>query len=229
MANKGETKCLKSYRALATSGVEKTRRFLFKPNPGKHNGKEVISVGYLLRDLLHLADNSREIKYIINNREIIVDKKKVKSYRLPLGLFDIIEIPKINKYYNLVYVRNGALMPKEISKDETKYKICKIISKKIIKKKNVQLITNDGRSVITSNLGYKVKSSIKLDLEDNTIKEYYPLEKGKDVLVIGGKHISHIAKISDITKGTMQKPMLIKLETEGIKFETTENNVIVIN
>ena len=100
----------------------------------------------------------------------------------------------------------------------------------LIKKNNVQLITNDGRTIITNNLAYKPAASIKLDLEENTIKEYYPLEKDRGVFIIGGKHIGHKAKILKITSGTIQRKTLVKLiEDDGLEFETTENNMIVVN
>jgi len=229
MGCKGESKSLKVTRAYATSGVEKTKRFIIKPLPGKHTQQTSVSIGYVLRDILHLADNIREAKYIINNREIIVDMKKVKTHRTPVGLFDIIEIPKLNKIYKVVYVKNASLSVKEIDKNEAKYKICKIIKKTIIKGKKVQLVTNDGRVVVTTNTAYKPSASIKLDLEENTIKEYYPLEKDRDVLIIGGKHIGSAAKIISVIPGTMTKLPLLKVNSNGVDFETVEKNVIVIN
>jgi small subunit ribosomal protein S4e len=229
MANKGETKCLKINKTFAISGINKTQRYVYRPSPGKHNSKAVVTVGYILKELLKLADNSREVKYILKNREILVDNKKVKDYKFPVGFYDIIEIPKLNKFYKLVYSTNGAYKLEEIEKENAKFKICKIISKNIVKKGNVQLVTNDGRVIITNNLAYKPKASIKIDLEENTIKEYFPLEKDREVFVIGGKHIGQKAKIVDIISGTMKTPTLIKLNASGIDFETTEKNIIVIN
>ncbi|MDD3178636.1 MAG: hypothetical protein PHR26_03905, partial [Candidatus ainarchaeum sp.] len=188
-----------------------------------------LSVGYILKDILHLADNTREVKYIIKNREIYIDKKKVKDHRFPVGLYDIFEIPKLNKFYRIYYKLNGSLSLKEITKEEATFKICKIKSKKILGKEKVQLTTNDGRTIITTNIAYKPKASIKLDLEENVIKEYFPLEKGREVLVIGGKHIGQIAKIESIKPSNMQRQMLIQLKESGIDFETTEKNIVVIN
>ena len=198
-------------------------------NPGKHTSSTTISVGYLLKDLLNLADNTREVKYIIRNREIIVDKKKIKDHRFPVGFYDVVEIPKLNKFYRLYYRVNKSLGLKEISKEESNYKICKIISKKLIGTNKVQLTTNDGRVIITTNIAYKPKASINLNLEENTIKEYFPLEKGREIIVVGGKHIGQTAKIESIKPSTMQRQMLIQLKGSGIEFETTEKNIIVIN
>ena len=229
MANKGETKCLKINNASAITDVKKTKRFVYRPKPGKHTGKTTISIGFVLKNLLNLADNTREVKYIINNRELVVDKRQVKDHRLPVGMFDIIEIPKLNKAYKIYYGFNGAYYLKEVEKSDAKFKICKIISKKITSKNNIQLVTNDGRVLITTNLAYKPKATIKLDLEENVIKEYYPLEVGREVFVIGGKHIGSVAKIEEIKLSTMTRPMLIKLKQDGVDFETIEKNIIVIN
>lgn len=229
MASKGETKCLKVNNAKSVSGITKTKRFLYNPKPGKHNKNTSISIGYILKHLLNICDNTKEVKYVLNNKNVLVDKKIIKNYNLPVGLFDVIDFPKIDKQYVLVYATNKSYILKEISKDESNYKICKIVSKKIIKKGSVQLSTNDGRVIITTNQAYKTGASIKLNLLENTIKEYFPLEKGRDVFVFSGKHVGQKAKIIDIKEGTMKRPTLLKLNANGIDFETVEKNVIVIN
>ncbi|MFH0906316.1 MAG: hypothetical protein V1824_03180 [archaeon] len=229
MAVKGENKCLKMNRATSIYKVDKSKKFVIKPKPGKHSKTSSVSVGYIIKDLLFLADNTRELKYILKSRYLTVDKKIVSDHRLPVGLNDVLEIPKIKKYYKMSYALNGLLVPFEITKEETRYKICKIVSKKLINKNNVQLTTNDGRTIITSNLAYKPKASIKLDLEEGTIKEYYPLEENREVLVIGGKHIGKKGKITKVSTATMLRPMLLKFKDKLEEYETTENNVIVIN
>ncbi len=229
MANKGETKCLKVNNATSISGVSKKTRFLYNPKPGKHNKDTTVSIGFILKHLLNICDNTKEVKYIINNKDVLVDKKIVKKYNLPVGLFDIIEIPKIDKHYQLVYSINGAYVLKEIDKQESTYKICKIKSKRIIKKNEIQLATNDGRILITTNQAYKKGASIKINFVENTIKEYFPLEKGREVFVFAGKHTGQKGIVEDIKASTMSRPSLIKLKSNDIDFETVENNIIVIN
>lgn len=229
MAKKGSTKVLKTQNVGFVHKSDKKKTFVIRPNAGKHNLKSVVSVGYVLRDLLHLADNTKEVKFIINNRDIIVDKKPAKTYKLPIGFYDVIEIPKLNKQYRAIILENGLLSLTEIPDTETKHKICKIVKKKLTKNGNVQLITNDGRSIITTNQAYKTKASVKLDLEDNTIKEYYPLENGRKVYVVGGKHKGTKGTIVNVTKGQMNKADLIKIKIGEHEYETTEKNVFVIN
>jgi small subunit ribosomal protein S4e len=230
MANKGETKCLKSNNVGFVHKFNKSKKFVISINCGKHNKKNTVSIGYVLRDILHLADNKKELMYIINNKEVLVDNKMVKSINLPVGLYDIIKIPRIKKIYKAVIQENSLINLVEITDKEAKYKICKIIFKKIIKDNNIQLTSNDGRIITTTNNAYKTKASVKLDLEENTIKEYYPLEKGRDVLIIGGKHIGAKGKITNVSNSTINKQSLIKLKsTSGEEFETTEKNVLVVN
>lgn len=229
MASKGETKCLKINNSTSISGISKTQRYVINPKTGKHSKKTAISIGFVLKHLLNLCDNTKEVKYVLRNKEVLVDKKIIKKYNLPVGLFDVIEIPKLDKFYKLVYAINGSYFLEEIGKDDANYKVCKIVSKKIIKKGEVQLSTNDGRVIKTTNLAYKTGASIKLDLLEQTIKEYYPLEKGRDVFVFAGKHIGQKGTVEDIKEGTMKRPTLIKLKSHEINFETVEKNVIVIN
>jgi len=229
MTSKGETRCLKISKLTLISGVEKTKRFVYKSRPGKHTGKTSLPIGVVIRDMLHVADNGREVNYILNQKDVLVDKRQVKSTKIPIGLFDVIDIPKLKKSYRLVYAGNGTFVCEEISGADAKYKICKIVSKKIAKGNKVQLVTNDGRTIMTTNNAYKPKASIKLDLEENTIKEYFPIDKGRSAIVIGGKHVGQKAKIIGVSEATMQKPMIIKLKDNDKEFETTEKNIVVIN
>ncbi|MFA5746346.1 MAG: hypothetical protein WCX82_02650 [archaeon] len=229
MTKKGSTKVLKTQCVGKVHKIDKNKTFVTRPNPGKHTLKKVVSLGYVLRDILHLTENNRESIYLLRNKEVIVDKKPAKTINLAIGLFDIIEFPKIKKSYKVIYKQNALITLIEINSDETKYKLCKIVKKLITKKGEIQLVTNDGRTVITTNQAYKTKASIKLDLEDNTIKEYYPLEKARKVFLIGGKHIGKSGTIISISKGNMIKKELVKLKIDDKEFETTQNNVFVIN
>jgi len=229
MTKKGSTKVLKTQNVGKVHKVDKKKTFVLRPNPGKHSLSKVVSAGYILRDILHITENNRESTFLIRNREMIVDKKPIKTINFPIGLFDVIEFPKIKKYYKITYKSNGLITLMEINRDETKYKVCKIVKKLITKKGQIQLVTNDSRTVITTNQAYKTKASIKLDLEDNTIKEYYPLEKARKVFLIGGKHVGKTGIIVSVKKGNMIKQELVKLKIDDKEFETTEKNVFVIN
>lgn len=229
MANKGETKCLKIFNVGNVHKIDKSKIFVFRPKPGKHNLKTTVSIGYVLRDLLHLADNKKEINYIIKNRDVIVDKKIVKSKNLPIGFYDIVEIPRINKYYKVTLKQNGEISLIEIKEEDSKYKLCKILSKKLVKKGEIQLKTNDGRTILTTNNAYKTKATIKYDFEDNAIKEYIPLEPKKEAFIVGGRHVGKKATIIEIKESRLNKPSLIRLKTNDEEIETTEKNVFVIN
>jgi small subunit ribosomal protein S4e len=229
MTKKGSTKVLKTQCAGKVFKVDKKKTFVLRPAAGKHTLLKTVTVGYVLRDILHLTENNRESTRVIRHKDMLVDKKPIKSINYAIGLFDIIELPRIKKSYKVTYKQNGLITLIEIGHDETKHKVCKIIKKIITKKGQIQLITNDGRTVLTTNQAYKTKASIKLDLEDNTIKEYYPLEKGRKVFLIGGKHIGKTGTIVSVKKGNMIKKELVKLKIDDKEFETTEKNVFVIN
>ena len=134
MTKKGSTKVLKMQNAGKVCKVEKTKRFILRPNPGKHTLKTTVTAGYVLRDLLHIADNTRESTHIIRAKEILIDKKPIKTVNFAIGLQDVIEFPKLKKNYRVSYSKNGLIGLIEIPSEETNYKICKIVKKKITKK-----------------------------------------------------------------------------------------------
>ena len=72
----------------------KVSKWVVKPSPGPHN-KEAIPLLVLVRDFLELADTGREARRIISSGEILVDGIVRKDYKFPVGLFDVVTIPKL--------------------------------------------------------------------------------------------------------------------------------------
>ncbi|MFH0818018.1 MAG: S4 domain-containing protein, partial [Candidatus Micrarchaeota archaeon] len=102
MASKGGTSHLKrisSFKSLSIA--KKTHEWLIKVCPGPHKLDQSIPLGVLIRDYLGLAANSREIKFILNHGEVFVDGRLVKKIDYPVGLMDVVTLPKLGKGYKI--------------------------------------------------------------------------------------------------------------------------------
>jgi small subunit ribosomal protein S4e len=83
---------------------KKERTWVVSPRPGPHKKFECIPLLIIVRDILKIVDNAKDAKKIIKSREIFVDGKPRRDHKYPVGLFDVVEIPKLRKQYRVVLV-----------------------------------------------------------------------------------------------------------------------------
>jgi len=197
--------------------------FVTRPKPGKHSKKNSISINVILRNLLNYAKTTRDVKMMLANNNILVDKKQVKDYRFSVGVMDIIDMPKINKYFRVLLNKKGNLSLIEIKEDETKIKLCKIVEKSVIKKGKVQLNLNDGRNIIINKNDYKTGDTLVIQLPEQKIKEHLKLEKGAFVYLSGGKHKGE----SGITEEIKDSKIKVKSKS-GESFQTLKKFAFVV-
>jgi len=152
----------------------------------------------IIRDLLGVVKTKKEAKNLMNASEIFVDSMPRKEVAYAVNLFSVVSLPKIKKFYRLE-LNKDKLAIVEIKEKESEIKPCKIIGKKTLKGNKQQINLIDGRNVL-SNEKMKVNDSVLINLRENKIVKYLPLEKGAAVIIIGGKNIGSAGKISEIGK-----------------------------
>ena len=108
----------------------KIKKYITTPR-GSHPRKLSIPLAILIRDILKLVETSIEARNVIKRGNILVDWKIRKDTHYAVGLFDVVEIPMLEKSWRAI-PKNGLTFI-EIPKKENRLKICKIIDKKILK------------------------------------------------------------------------------------------------
>ncbi len=202
----------------------KTHKWTVKPSPGPHN-KEAVPLLIVVRDYLQLADNAREARRIIASGEILVDGVPRKDYKFPVGLFDVIKIPKLNKSYRMVFDEKGRYVPIEIEDDNLK--LYKIVNKTMVKGGKIQLNLFDGTNVLGDN-SYKTKDSILMEIPEKKIVDHLPFEIGALVMITGGTHAGEIGRVKDYKVIRSSSPNLVTVEVEGRELTTIEDYVFVV-
>ena len=190
-------KRLNSPRVLRLN--RKTNKWTIKPSPGPHKISKSISLGLIVRDYLKLCDSLKEAKRIISENEILVDNIIRTNYKFPCGFMDVISIPKMKKYYRILFDKSGKLILTPIKSSETEWKLYRIEDKTIIKGKKTQLNLHDGKNIIVDKDEYQTGDVLKIKLKDSKILESYQLTKGNTSMIIGGSHIGEIANIIDLS------------------------------
>ena len=82
MAKMGSRKHLKRFKAPKSWPISpKENKWTVKPAAGPHAIEDSLSLLVVIRDILGLADNSREAKRIINTGKVLVDGRARKDYK----------------------------------------------------------------------------------------------------------------------------------------------------
>lgn len=214
MANMGSRKHLKRYKAPKSWPIHpKEDTWTVKPSAGPHSIEDALPLTLIIRDILGLADNSREAKRIINSGNVIIDGNVVKDYKFPVGFMDVIEIPKTGESYRVLLDNKGRLQLKEI--DNADSKLCKIVNKTTIKGGKIQLNLHDGKNIIVDETELNVGDVISISAPEQDIKESLPLKVGATVLVTGGKHTGELGKVSEIIINKSSNPNTIVIENSA--------------
>ena len=228
MAKMGSRKHLKRYKAPKSWPIHpKEDTWTVKPSAGSHSIEDSIPLTLVIRDILKLADNSREAKRIINSGNVLVDGKVVKDYKFPVGFMDIVDIPKTGESYRVFLDRKSRLQL-DLIEDNT-LKLSKIVNKSTIKGGKTQLNFHDGKNLIVDEDVYSVGDVISLKVPENEINEIYPLKEGAIVLVTGGKHTGELGTVSEIIENKSSNPNTIIIENSAKEeFLTLKDYAFVI-
>lgn len=238
MGQKGNRRHLKRYALPAFINVPiKKDKFLMKPSAGPHPKDFCFPLGHVLRDILKISANNRETLYILNNHKVNVDGRTITSYKFPIGIMDVIEIADINKAYRVLPSAKHGLMLSEITKDEAKFKLCRIENITTVRKGNVQLNLHDGRNVLVKvddakkklNLKYQTKGTLKISLPDQEILDFFPMAENNQAIIMHGKNQGIAGKIVNITKrfGNMASTAVLE-KTPGSNLTTAYEFAFVI-
>lgn len=183
-----------------------------------------IPILLVLRDMLKIAKNKKEVKMAIHKNMILINNKPVIDEKKSMELLDVLTLVPTKTNYKLTLNEKGKYDIKEISKKDSKTKISRIIGKKTLKDKKQQINLYDSRNYL-SELKCKVGDSVVLDLEKNEILKVLPLKEKSKVLVINGKHAGRLGRIEKI----LPEEELAQLKSEDEIFNVLIKQMMVID
>lgn len=182
-----------------------------------HNKTKGVPSLIVLREMLKVAKNRTEAKKIIHDRKVSINEKQIKDEKFPLMLFDIFSVD--DKSYRLI------LENKKFKLEETKEKgkTYKIIGKRMLSDKKIQINLNDGRNFL-SNEKLKVGDSVAVDFKTGKIARIIPLKNTSEIIVIEGKKIGSYGKIGKINEENNTAEVAFGKEKVNLKL----NNIMAI-
>lgn len=186
-----------------------------RPNSGLSKSLPVLII---LRDLLKVAQNRKEVKKMIHLKSILLNGRPIRDEKEGVVLFDVITLVPSKKNYKLTVLTNEKLNVEEIKESEAGMKVAKIVDKKMLKGKKTQLNLSDGRNFL-SDLKCKVNDSVLINLKNKKVEKCLALGEKSEVIVFAGKHsgekgkiekINNERKIAEINVGESKINVLIK-------------------
>lgn len=210
--------------------AKKENKFITKTAPGPHNSNALPLVVWL-RDQMGFAQNLKEVKQILRQGDIIVNGRACRDPSMGIGIFDIISIPKIGKFYRILRDKKGRHKTIEIDAGAAKTRLCKVRNKTIVSGGRVQLNLRDGANIIADN-SFKPQDSIVVSLEEDSrlkIVDHFPFAVGHMAMVIGGKHSGKIARIVaiDTVPGSIPNRVILEDDTHT-RFDTIDSYIYMV-
>ena len=189
----------------------KGKRFVAVPS---HAAGKGISILFLLRDVLKVADTRKEVRYMTLNGMVKVNNQIRKDENFPVQVFDTLSLEKAKLNYRLEIV-NKKFSLAEITAKEAETKIVKIHGKKVLGAKKIQMNLDDGQNILTAEK-FSVGDSIILNTKDSKVVKVLPLKVGAKVEIIIGKHAGEKGELIGFEELVRGRNYQIKLEDKTV-------------
>ena len=151
------------------------------------NLKNGIPILIVLRDILKIAQNRKEVKKAIYEKKILLNNRIIQDEKNSVTLFDVLSLVPSKKHYKICLSEKGKFKIEEVTEKDSNYKISKIINKKILKGKKTQLNLIDGRNFL-SEIECNVNDSVLINFKKKKIEKCLKLQENENAIVFGGKH-----------------------------------------
>jgi len=175
----------------------------------------------VMREMLKAVRTNKELKKILNRKEVLLNQRPVFDEKAVVSIFDVITIVPAKENYRLNINNKGKFIVEKIAEKDSGEKITKVTSKKLLNNKKIQINCFDGINIVTSEK-MNTNDSIVIDLKTRKILKVLPLKEGSKVEIIKGKHIGEIGKVEKVGE-------MIEVKFDGGKTTIPKNTVIVID
>ncbi|MDD4983504.1 MAG: hypothetical protein PHH82_01535 [Candidatus ainarchaeum sp.] len=215
MASKGGSSTLKRISYAGPKHVlKKDHTFLVKPAPGTKAEQKCVSMTVVLRNILNVANDLREVKKVLQTKTVLVNGVRIKDYKFPVGLFDIIDLVDTKKKYTFVPHKNKKMEIIEIDYKKPDLRLSKIVGKKTVKGGKKQLFLDNGYNINIDKDKYKVNDVVAYDFKAKKIKDHYEFSEGVKVIFIEGTHIGNVGNVKAIVSGDEVRKAEIVVKTK---------------
>lgn len=199
-------------------------RYTFAPSPGPHAADKCMTLGFVLRDILGVAANAREVRELMNSRMVKVDGIVRRDPGFPLGTMDILTVG--NDSWRILPGRRGYYL-QLLGREESSTKLLQVTGKTFVKGR-LQLNFHDGRNMLVENDVYKTGDVVVFDVAEKKLKGHVQFKRGALGLVTDGKLRGTAGRVEDILLVRGITPNKVVLKADGRTVETLKDYIFVI-
>ena len=177
----------------------------------------------ILRAVLGVAGNKREVKRLLATRKVLVDGRVETDPRRGVGLMDVLTVAEDS--YRCVLDENGKLRYRQIGSKDAAWKVCRIDGKTTVRGGSTQYNLHDGRNIIDEKAKtYNTGDSLRISLPEQKIIDHFVFEQGATAYLVGGQHVGSLATVDE----RLEKRSSMPNEVTFSDFGTVERNVFVV-
>jgi len=193
----------------------KGTKYVVRPNFNPERG---IPILIILRDILKVCQNRKEVKRALYEKKILLNNKLVRNDKNVALLLDTISIIPSKKHYRVTLSKVGKYSLEEVKESELSHKITKVIGKKILKGKKIQLNLRGGSNFV-SDIKCNIGDSVVINFKEKKIEKCLPLKEKVKAIIFEGKHAGKTGvikklkperKMASIVAGDEEINVLIK-------------------
>lgn len=244
MARKGARHHLKRLAAPITYKIpRKENVFTFAGKSGTHSYRNGIPLGIIVREIWGFAQNMKELRYILNSNQILVDFVPRKDPRFIVGSMDVISVPALNKHYRAVpWPGRRQLSIQEIDDEHAEFKLIMVQNKTTGKYGNIQLNCTAGINILLKKpengkyankwdnpATYTTRGTIKYNLKEHKVMDFYPLNENSPTLIVSGVNTGKWGTLQAFERriGKNRSQAIIKAP-DGSMIVTALENIFII-
>jgi len=199
-----------------------------RPSTGPHKLRECLPLSIVLRERLKYALTGKECQQICMERCVQVDGKVRTDASFPAGFMDVIEMPKSNDRFRLLYDVKGRYVLIRLSREEAQYKMCRVNKIYVGANKVPCAVTHDGRTIRYPDPDIKVNDVVKLDIATGKPTEIFKFGLGSLVMLTKGHNCGRIGQLMHIEKHDGSFSIVTVKDSKGNTFATRLGNIFVI-
>ncbi|MEM2115461.1 MAG: S4 domain-containing protein [Candidatus Woesearchaeota archaeon] len=197
---------LKRFAAPKTWKIKvREKVWIVRPKPTGCSLRYTLPIVYIIRDILKLAKTRKEVRYMINSKQIYLNGKVIKDDKQGCSLFDVIYVQPYNRHYRII-MHKKKLDLLEIKESESKISIAKVVKKTVLPKRHakkenanyIQINLSNGKNFLTNDNSIKTGCGVIFNFFDNKIVSVIPLEIKSLVYIEKGSHEGEIGTVVEM-------------------------------
>jgi len=182
----------------------------------------------LIRNKLKYALTYQEVKMVVMQKLVKVDKKVRTDIKFPCGFMDVVSIDKTNENFRMMLTAKGRFVPHKIKAEEAAFKLCKV--KKIMTGNgNIPFAAlHDGRTVRFVHPDVKADDTVKFDFATNSITSLIKFKVGNVAMATAGNSAGRVGVIESVEPHPGSFTTVQLKDSRGEIFATRKENVFVL-